>query len=283
MGIFNATPMDKKAVNILLKTYWSSAGWKTEKNVSTPDFEYAKNKGVMFDPILINHAETIQWLLHSFNNTSKDHIVRCFLRSLSTRRLDLRSGLSSFAFSRNFPLHDLRSENYGFCKICGLYNHHQQEQDLNILNFERIKWGGVRLTDPIYAAWNLDILNRESPQEPTSHDIDIFNQIISVINECESSDLPTHLDKKLAPVIKSSSAERRVIIDIFGICGILETQDHKGFFDNYIPITKRINRPVNKTDWEYPVDWWTGKDGVNKKALNFYFKDYLHNQQNYFS
>src|SRR5580692_2307448 len=97
--------MDKKAVNILRNTYWSSHGWKMDKTIPIEDFEYAKSKKMMFDPISIDHQQSIEWLLKSFTDISKVHVVKCFISSLSSRRLELRSGLSSYAFARNFPKH----------------------------------------------------------------------------------------------------------------------------------------------------------------------------------
>jgi hypothetical protein len=266
--------VDKKAVSILFNKYWSSAGWKTDQLISNEDFEYAKSKNVMFDNLLINHEQTVSWLLEMFNNTSKTHIVKCFISSLSTKQLDLRSGLSCYAFARNFPKHYF-SFGSNFCKICGLYKRKKQETDINILNFERLKWGGVRLTDPVYIAWNLQMLNNEATPEPNDEDIAILNQMIRTINQCDELERPNQLEKKFAMILKSNSNERRVIIDMLGICGILETKTYKGFFENFIPVNKRAVRPVNKTDWEYPVDWWTGKDGINKDALDFYFGEYL--------
>lgn len=45
--------MDKKAKKILFSTYWSSNGWKmeNERYTSPEDFAYAKEKGLMFEPI----------------------------------------------------------------------------------------------------------------------------------------------------------------------------------------------------------------------------------------
>lgn len=43
--------MDKKAKDILFKTYWSSSGWKDNKSTDPSDFVYAKSKGLMFDPL----------------------------------------------------------------------------------------------------------------------------------------------------------------------------------------------------------------------------------------
>lgn len=267
--------MDKKALKILFDKHWSSAGWIRDKEISKTDFEYAKSKGLMFDDIYIDHKQTVDWLLKSFEKTSRKHIVKCFLSSLSTRQLHLRSGLSSYAFARHFPKHDFFTTVSFDCDICGSYKKDVHSEDLNILNFERIKWGGVRLTDPVYVGFDFDLLLMEKTPDPNEEDIDIFNKIIAVIESCESTDRANQLEKKLAPVLKSNKEERKGIIDALGICGILETENHKGFFDHYIPKRKRADRPISKTDWSYPVDWWTGKDGINKAALNFYFEDYL--------
>src|ERR1700754_280467 len=266
--------MDKKALKILYDKYWSSAGWVRGREISETDFKYAKDKGLMFDDIYIDHKQTIEWLLKSFEKTSRKHIVKCFLSSLSTRQLHLRSGLSSYAFARHLPNHDFFTTTSFDCDICGSYMKETHKEDLNILNFERIKWGGVRFTDPVYVGFNFDLLLTQKTPDPNDEDIDIFNKIIAVIESFEPNDRANQLEKKLAPVLKSNKEERRAIIDMFGICGILETQKHKGFFDDYIPVRHRADRPINKTDWQYPVDWWTGKDGINKQALNFYFEEY---------
>jgi hypothetical protein len=267
--------MDKKALKILTDTHWSAAGWKRDFKTTPADFEYAKSKGLMFDDIFVDHKQIIEWLLSAFENTSRKHIVKCFLSSLSTRQLHLRSGLSSYAFARHFPRHDFLFNDPYYCNVCGIYKNEKQLGNLNVLNFERIRWGGVRLTSPLYTAFNLDIINKEETPEPNVEDVDILNNIIAAIKGCEPADRPNQLEKQLAKLLKSNTAERKTIIDILGVCGILETKQHKGFFDNYIPLNKRAGRPVNKTDWEYPVDWWTGQDGINKAALYFYFEDYL--------
>lgn len=266
--------MDSKALKILFNSYWSSKGWEGKEQASIDDFEYAKSKGIMFDPVSLDHNEIIKWFLRVFDETSKKHIVKCFLSSLSIRRLDWRSGLSSYALGRHCPKHNFSINSNVFCRTCGMIERKEQH-NINILNFERFKWGGVRLSDPLYAAFNLEILNKEITPNPTKEDIAIFNEIIETIKYSDQTDKPGHLEKKLASIIKSNNYERRVIIEIMGICGILETENHKGFFDSFVSYTNRPVRPVNKTDWSYPVDWWTGKDGLNESALEFYFSEYL--------
>jgi len=265
--------MDSKAVDILFNTFWSSSGWK-EKNISNIDFEYAKNKGIMFDSVFLNHSEIVTWLIQTFTSTKKSHVVKCFVSSLSARRMDWRSGLSAYAYARHFPNHSFMSDPNGLCRICGNFNK-TKEEDLNILNFERLKWGGVRYSDPLYVAFSLSQINQCSMPQPNDEDLSILKDIVKTISSCNAGDRPIDIEKRLTKILKSNSYERRGILDTFGICGIMETSKHKGYFEKFVNKSSQILRPVNKTDWEYPVDWWTGADGINKTALQFYFSEYL--------
>ena len=88
--------MDKKAKSILFKTYWSSQGWKREYETDPVDFEYAKSKGLMFDPISLSMKEVKSSLKSLLNRIEKEKITNGFLSSLSNKRLDWRSALASY-------------------------------------------------------------------------------------------------------------------------------------------------------------------------------------------
>jgi hypothetical protein len=267
--------MDKKAVKILFNTYWTSSGWKNSNQITNSEFEYAKSMGVMFDPISINHDDVISWLTSNMTKTTKQNVAKAFLSSLSKRIPYLRSGLSSFALGKNFPSHNYSFGHEKACTICGLYNFSKSTEVLNVLNFERIKWGGVRHDNPLYAAFDLELLNKEIISEPSPQDIALFNKIIFIISNCGPTDKPNQLEKKLAEVLISNKAERRTLIEILGISGILETKEHKGYFEDFVPSNKRDTKPLHKNDWSYPVVWWNGEAGINSDALNFYFGEYL--------
>ena len=87
--------MDKKAKKILFNTYWSSKGWKDYRTcyTSPEDFEYAKQKGLMFDRITISHDECVKRVVNLANTITQEQVAKAFLCSLSTRRLDWRSAL----------------------------------------------------------------------------------------------------------------------------------------------------------------------------------------------
>ncbi len=55
--------VDKKAKKILFDTYWSGAGWKRVIHTEPEDFEYAKSKGLMFEPLTISHNDCIKKII----------------------------------------------------------------------------------------------------------------------------------------------------------------------------------------------------------------------------
>src|SRR4051812_15765107 len=50
---------DPKAREILFRRYWSSKGWTT-RSISEAEFDYAKQAGLMFDPIDLSHDEIVE-------------------------------------------------------------------------------------------------------------------------------------------------------------------------------------------------------------------------------
>lgn len=98
---------DRRALKIRLSTYWSSQGWIPGKDRHTlpEDFLYAKRAGVMFDPVHLTHDESVQWARAAVARLDPRTVSDAFLASLSTRRLELRSALGSYATMRHLPPH----------------------------------------------------------------------------------------------------------------------------------------------------------------------------------
>ena len=274
--------MDKKAKNILFKTYWSSAGWKKSYHTDPDDFIYAKSKGLMFDPVTISHDECVEKIIQMVKDISSEHIAKAFLSSLSTRRLDWRSGIASYHIAKLFQPHAYTPVESGYsyengektcvsytCKICknlkyGVIGSEKYEQeDMNVLNFERIKWGGVRHGDLLYTLFDLEQFIKETIPEPTSADIEIFKNILAAIDSCAPGDHPSALRDRLknVPNLKSNKNERSVIIEILACIEILKT--------------KSYNRGISgRNDWTF-VEYWRGEDGYNQDIVDKYFGRYL--------
>ena len=260
---------DQKGYKILQDTYWSSAGWRKEPQVSKEDFEYAKAAGFMFDPVKRSHNQSIDLLQKAFSQIERAQVTDAFLASISTRRLDWRSALGSYALARHFPKHHFKGKLT--CSICGEFKQRSEPVDLSRLNFERLKWGGVFHWDPIYIGFDLSRFALTQVAAPSEDDLSIFGQILRMANSMPDESRPNDLEKSLAALFNSNQHERRVLIQILGYCGLLQPEGFPSFFEGFVPYGARKDRPVYKIDWTYPVSWWQGKHRVNRTALDFYF------------
>jgi hypothetical protein len=274
--------MDKKAKNILFKTYWKN-GWidHKERQTNPIDFEYAKSKGLMFEPLTIIHDQCLDKIFEILPTISIDKVATAFLSSLSNRRLDWRSSLASYFIAKQLTPHKYtralsgqsfdrngtiinQSYTCGICRelkygIIGDENY--KNEDLNVLNFERIKWGGVRHGQLIYTLFDLQQLQAEEIPTPSTEDIEIFKNILATIDNSQPLDYPSALEKNLRTVIKSTKDERKILIEILACIDILK------------PTT--YDRPSRgKNDWVF-VEYWRGEDKYNKDALFTHFGKFM--------
>lgn len=264
--------MDKKAKKILTATFWSAAGWKNRPEVyAGEDFEYAKSKGLMFDPHTVTHDELIKRLRDLHQTVTKERVAAAFLHSLSTKKVHLRSALSSWALTAGLPLHtygERSAVRSNYCS-CGDCNHHgimsnpeYVNEDLNVLNFERIKWGGVRLNWLLYCWLDLELFSKEEAFDVTPEDLIIFHKMTEAIRECEDHDSARKLEKRWKDIFPSSKNERDVVMEIWGYAGLLVEGD-----------TPRRRRGGDH-DFN-SVAGWQGDDRYSREALEYYFGAFL--------
>ncbi|AOR29114.1 hypothetical protein FORMB_20860 [Formosa sp. Hel1_33_131] len=273
--------LDKKAKQILFKSFWEN-GWVDSKDrqLSKEDFEYAKSKGLMFEPLNISHNECIEKIILIKDKISIENISKAFLSSLSSKRLELRSSLSTYFLANKFTKHkyspvisgtsyvDGKPKFHSYtCEICKevqygvIGDEKYEEQDLNVLNFERLKWGGIRHGDLVYILFDLQQFEREQIQEPLKEDVDILKNILRTIETSGANDYPGKLETRLKDTLKSSKTEREVLIEILAAIGILKP--------------KSYDRPIRgKNDWTF-AEYWRGEDKYDLDTVNKYFGSYL--------
>ena len=245
--------MDKKAKDILFKTYWTSSGWTSDENRKTsPDeFEYAKSKGIMFDPITISKSELLTRLDSILKTITITKVTDAFLCSLTNKRLDWRSGLGSFINAKRL----LTEQN-----ISDYYFGYGENEDLNVLNFERIKWGGVRHSQGLYNLLDLELLNIENIPTPTEKDKNQFKIILDRIENCEKSETASKLRDNLKDIFNVSKNERHTLLEILGCADIL------------LPLRFDRKEP-SKHDWTFVLHW-RGEDKYSKDNVKLYFEKY---------
>lgn len=263
--------MDKRALKILMDAFWSPAGWKPEamRGASGEDFEYAKSRGAMFDPVMLDHASVQTEIAALVQRLGRRRVADAFLASLSTRRLDWRSAFGSYVVFQHMPRHD-ESPIGRRCGVCGMYAG-QREEDLSLLNFERFKWGGVRHDHPGYAAFDLGQFILETVPSPSVEDVRIFHGVIDAIRTAPAETTSAAVQSRLPRALKSNKAERDVLVALFGFAGILDTPGHPCYSDAYVPVTQRRLPDRHFVDMSYPACWWKASYGLNQAKLSEYF------------
>ena len=261
--------MESRALRVLFDRHWGGGRWKTEFATPGDDVAYAVAAGAMFHDVTVSHDEAVEWLLRARDRANLADIVGGFLASLGTRRLAPRSALGSYAFAKNFPDHPWAGPG-ALCAVCGLPEG-SRRQDLNVLSFERHKWGGVRHDHPVYAAFDLERFEREDKPRPRAEDAEAFEAVLGAIRALAPDARPRTVEQALTGLLPSNKSEREVLVHILGYCGILESPAHPGYFAGFAPYAERPLPPVHRIDWRYPVCWWRGRHGLNLEALGFYF------------
>ncbi len=273
---------DRRARDILIGAFWKN-GWipDADRRVTADDFAYAKHKRYMFDPVALSHDQVVSGLIEERERADPTALSNAFVTSLASRRLELRSTLGSYAFALNFPQHAIATAPVSIvpsgarcCDSCGFYEFRKPaEFDLNVLNFERHKWGGVRRDDPVYAWLDLSLFREEAPEEPTDADKQILRQILSTARSMKPDATAGSLEKALAGIFRSSKAERCVVIEILAVCGVLQPRNKGGYFAEFTLACERQHTGRHFDDWGYPANFWRGADGVGETALAAYFPD----------
>lgn len=228
----------------------------------------------MFSHFAETRSETVSRVRRVAERTSIQSVADAFISSLETRRLELRSALGSFAAARHFPAHacseNSRRDAPHICSVCGLADV-DGLHDRNVLNFERFKWGGVRHTDAEYIAHDLELFCSEDVIAPSPNAMQILRSVLGAIASARANAKPADLERAIAGLFPSNQSERRVLLEIFGICGVLEPKGKPSYRKRFIPDHAVPNPPGSKNDWAYPVAWWRGSDGVNRAAVREWF------------
>jgi hypothetical protein len=268
------TLYDERAVKILFDTYWSSKGWKTQNVTPPADLTYAIGKGVMFPPRLLPHDDTLAYLRALCETIPPASVGNAFLASLSSRELTMRSPLGSFAVARFRPPHQFTADPVlDACSQCCLHFNPTPSEaaDLNVLNFERMKWGGVRHTDAVFHVLDLEEFKKLPPATPTEADVTILHRILATIRTLPPGANVAKLEKAIAGIFPSSKEERRNVIEILSLCGVFSYSGYHDIFDDSEPPKGRTYRD---SEWGFPAMYWRAEDGYNTEWLREYFPAY---------
>jgi len=261
---YDASP---RTLRPLFQTYWSSAGWRQPAQLPDPaTFEAVIGAGIMFrDAAAMDHDGWVERAREAAARTAAADVGAAFLASLESRRLDLRSALGSYAIARHLPAHEFTPAKDGRrCRVCGLYP--TEQQDLNVLNFERFKWGGVRRDHVAYLAFDLEQFGNAPRVPVTEAGLTAGRQLATALRSAAPGETATKVATRLRS-FPSNKAERETVMDILGVCGVLRVPAHPGYRQTFVHWDERPLPDQHDIERAYPTCWWHGRDGIDDAAL----------------
>ncbi|KLI30156.1 hypothetical protein OFS07_13145 [Brachyspira hyodysenteriae] len=260
--------VDKKAKRILFNYFWKN-GWidDSKMHINEEDFLYAKEKGLMFDfsKEIIKYDELIKNISNLIKEIDFNDIVKAFLCSLSSRAIHLRSFVSSYYLGQKIISYDFsKNENIEneFYKKYNIIVDDFKLEHQNVYNFEKYKWGGVRLEQLSYIYFDLREFSKiDFEFNPTKEDINIFNAILEKIDSYNmKNDSANKMQKVLKDILKSSKYERIILLEILAYLDILEAKEERDYRD-----TELSEKLMN----------WRGGDSYSKINAQNIFGNYL--------
>lgn len=266
-----------RGLRILYDTYWNSKGWK-DGTISHEEFIEAKKQGYMFEyPQCISHEETLEKIRKILEKIDERDVANAFLYSLQSHRLEYRSALGSYWYAISIPKHETTGEEH--CKICDWYkwksnpNQYELKRGINIFNFERYKWGGVRHTKTEYVLFDLEQFLLLPKVSKTKDDIEMLKKILDCISYLETKNKAgKYRDYILKQkIIKANKIEIGILLDILGICGVLSSKEHPCYIDNFTMADGSRDPIEYNNDFSYPINRWKASDGVNRDRFKAVF------------
>jgi hypothetical protein len=268
-----ALGVDPRAVGTLFNAYFDEDDemmpWVGKPNPPAKDLTFAKQAGVMFDPVKLEHDKLIAWVIATRNKVKPLAVSNAFIESLSSRNLAARSALGSYAHALHLARHayEENEEDEG-CAVCGAAKKATQ-YDLSGRNFRRLKWAGnVEQGELDYIGCDLEQFAKLRPVKPSEEQLEVMRGVLDALRKLPKTARLSDLNKSLAGLFKSDKHERQVVLEILGYAGILKPKGVPSYFDGWI---RRPDVKESGNEWQSPTSFWKGKDGVNEKAVKFWF------------
>jgi hypothetical protein len=227
------------------------------------------------------HDAVCQAAVDAYRLVSKGAVTAAFIASLGSRDLVGRSALGSYAVTRHLSPHPFCAslEFPHHCRVCGGEAETWSDDTPDKLAMWRRNYPfQVRHTNLIYASYDLSAFAREPSRSPADTEVALFQDIVAAIRSLPETAGLTELSQCLIGKLKSNRGERQILLEQLGYCGILCPKEQESYNDHYVSFDTREGRQPShhaRREWEYPVRFWAGTDGIEQKALEDWFSPWL--------
>ena len=277
-NVAGAAGLDRRALNVLFNTYYDVdhpvLAWVQQKDTPEDDLRYARDQGVMFEPVTLDHDSLIERLIECRDALDRGSIADAFLISLRDRRLDLRSTLGSYAVFLHLEPHAYAPSGR-WCAVCGVEGAEARAIDRSMHAFLRLKLAGsIHHDHATYAATDLALFSGTPMRDVSDEDRDVLRRVLVAIRGLPATAGLNDLQRALSGLFASTKLERQLVLELLGYTGVLQPGGRDSYGHRFVTYAERqADPPANywKREWRWPVQHWTGADSVNDEAVAFWF------------
>lgn len=284
-SLARALAVDVRALNILFNAYGDldAPESRSDEPLEIPpaDFAHAKQAGLIRETESHHHDTVIRDLRTLTAGLDRPAIARTFVAGLRSERRDWCSPLASYAYHLHHPAHVLRERptqsTHMTCEDCGHTWRPGQEHirlDFGDVQLMRIRaGGGIHHVNPGYALCDLTWFQQAGPAIPDAEDWSMLRATLQSIRELPADAELAELSKAVSKSLGGNKYSRQLTLETFGYCGILRPRARPPVLDRWFRLDEVLPSAFCKHDWKYPVNGWTGRDGVDDAAVAYWFPE----------
>ncbi|NJK44635.1 MAG: hypothetical protein HC933_10420 [Pleurocapsa sp. SU_196_0] len=170
---------------------------------------------------------------------------------------------ASFVILQNFKLHPFRASAHfsSGCAYCGASEHDLENRS------DALQIGHTIITPETLSS-------HHSSAPPSKEAVACLKSTLEALRSLPRTAQLSELNRSLQGVVKSNKYERMYLLEILGYTGILCPEDQQHYTSGFVTYDEaNIRQPAQyfKRDWDYPVRFWTGADGINDAMVTRYF------------
>lgn len=225
---------------------------------------------------MVEHDALVEMAVEGAAQLDAREVADAFVASLGARRLDWRSTLGSLAGVQTLEVHShTPSAEFagGVCRVCGLPERSRFDRP-RLERLRRSQDRLVRFQNVEYAAFDLATFPALGPPPPGTADRQALRAILDGLRALPSTATLKDLDGAARGAFRSNKGQRRYVLEAFGLCGILAPASmaiHRRWIDYDDREGRLRSHHFYARDTAWPLQCWTGADGVNESRVQAWF------------
>lgn len=220
---------------------------------------------------VMNHDDVVRQAIEAVEAVDERAVASAWLANLSSRDLAARAAFGCYVVLQHLAEHEHTPSRFAGpqCGVCRL-----RSTDVTLMTADELAECGFQHypTNLDFAVPVLTGFPRRAYGPPTEDDHDRLRGMLAAIRALSPTARLGELNQALRGVLPSNKRERTWLLETLGYAGILCPPGEAHYSAEFVPADLADTRyPEQKSDWQYPIRFWTGADGVRDDLVARYF------------